>query len=449
MHLAQLPVRPLPELGRLMSLRGGFGGVVEATSQGDVWFAGLSALIQQTTLYLGTGMAAMAGTITAGSKEMDLFGCVIVGCITAIGGGTLRDIILGRSVYWLQDRTHLNISLAVSIAIFLTWPFLKSLGFRDSHLAFLWSDALGMSSSCIVGTHIGLVTTRSSIVGILCGVLTSVGGGIMRDLLCLDKPRALHAERSMYATPALAGAVLYSVLRLAAAGDGAATSAAAAVEAAAAAIWDTAGGAHDVPDSGSTLAWLARLLGWGGSPPVSPRGAAAAAAARRPGAPAATTASRDLTASLPFDATYFVPWAVCLLLRWAAWTWRLALPHWARRRQSIFGDVTRSLRPLMLTPSEPTFTVSLKKAQSEERDPDWSSFFRPRTLLLRRWLFRPVLAGLRRPPKLRGPLVPFRARRAASEERKNTEGDSFAAAQPSAPAASKPIGSGGMLEWGS
>eukprot|EP00962_Isochrysis_galbana_P052437 scaffold23832_cov62-Isochrysis_galbana.AAC.1 len=180
----------------------------------------------------------------------------------------------------------------------------------------------------------------------------------MRDLLCLDKPRALHAERSMYATPALAGAVLYSVLRLAAAGDGAATSAAAAVEAAAAAIWDTAGGAHDVPDSGSTLAWLARLLGWGGSPPVSPRGAAAAAAARRPGAPAATTASRDLTASLPFDATYFVPWAVCLLLRWAAWTWRLALPHWARRRQSIFGDVTRSLRPLMLTPSEPTFTVT-------------------------------------------------------------------------------------------
>lgn len=127
MHLAQLPVRPLPELERLMSLRGGFGGVVEATSQGDVWFAGLSALIQQTTLYLGTGMAAMAGTITAGSKEMDLFGCVIVGCITAIGGGTLRDIILGRSVYWLQDRTHLNISLAVSIAIFLTWPFLKSL----------------------------------------------------------------------------------------------------------------------------------------------------------------------------------------------------------------------------------------------------------------------------------------------------------------------------------
>jgi hypothetical protein len=367
----------------------------------------------------------------------------------------------------------------------------------------------------------------------------------MRDLLCLDKPRALHAERSMYATPALIGAVLYSLLRLAATDDGASTSAAAAVEAAAAAIWDGGAGDHASPDAGSTLGWMAGMVGWGegshvshgGAPSPAAAAASAAAAAAggggSPAAAAAASAGHDLSASLPFDATYFIPWAVCLLLRWAAWTWRLALPHWARRRQSIFGDVPRSLRPLMLTPSEPTFTVkrqpppsgvmllvlrsgestgtecalttdtgpltqpyphripsllwvardtdplhhflirrilsqtshesrggepdpdrlpffqltfspppsaqcsqvSIKKAQGGEPDSDRSSYFRLRPRFFRRRLVRPVLANFRRPPKLRLPLVSFRLRRSAAEEKKKAEGDGPGAAEASPPAA--------------
>jgi len=130
MHLPH----PLPALPGLLALRGGASLTAEASALllrggGDGSSAAeVSALIQQTTLYLGTGMAAMAGTITAGSKEMDLFGCVIVGAITAIGGGTLRDIVLGRRVYWLVDQTHLNIALAVSVAIFSTWPSLQKFG---------------------------------------------------------------------------------------------------------------------------------------------------------------------------------------------------------------------------------------------------------------------------------------------------------------------------------
>ncbi|EOD04166.1 hypothetical protein EMIHUDRAFT_250668 [Emiliania huxleyi CCMP1516] len=168
-------------------------------------------------------MASMAGTITAGSCEMDLFGCTIVGTLTAIGGGTIRDIILGRTVYWLTDTSHLTIALAVSVAIFLTWPALVSLGLRDSHLAFLWSDALGMQ-------HIG------------------------------DKYYAA-AE------------------------------------------------------------------------PTSP-------------------------VPLPAGAEYFVPWLFCLLLRAAAWTFRLALPHWARKRQSIF-DLRGAPPPLEAQPSPRPIAPSL------------------------------------------------------------------------------------------
>ena len=84
--------------------------------------ADVSQLVLDATFYLGTAMASMAGTITAGSCEMDLFGCTIVGTLTAIGGGTIRDIILGRTVYWLTDTSHLTIALAVSVGIFLTSP---------------------------------------------------------------------------------------------------------------------------------------------------------------------------------------------------------------------------------------------------------------------------------------------------------------------------------------
>eukprot|EP00967_Tisochrysis_lutea_P111948 scaffold176391_cov31-Tisochrysis_lutea.AAC.2 len=175
----------------------------------------------------------------------------------------------------------------------------------------------------------------------------------------------------MYATPALLGAILYSLLRVTVSTDGTATTAAAAVEAAAAAIWD---GANDpTQEAKAAEGGLLDLLAWitGSTDPSAPANgadAAAAAAASTTGSAANTAvvsaadataiASPDLSASLPFDATYFIPWAVCLILRWAAWTWRLALPHWARRRQSFFGD---GLRPLGLMPAEPTFTVSLPR----------------------------------------------------------------------------------------
>lgn len=233
--------------------------------------------IADSTLYLGTAMASLSGTISAGRAQMDLFGCVVVAVITAIGGGTTRDLILGRSVYWVADRAHLLIALIVAISTFVVWPFLTThfASVDASDLVFLWSDAIGMASSSIMGSHIGILQTRSSVIAIVCGTLTAVAGGIIRDVLCQEKPRALYAERSMYATPALFGAAAYACLYEA----------------------------------------RQRAIEYG------------------------------VGSAIPRWLTAVLPWSIALLLRAAAWTFRLSLPHWARRK---------SRRPRLLKGPEPT-----------------------------------------------------------------------------------------------
>ena len=151
-------------------------------------------------LYAGTLMSAISGVISAGTKQMDMLGCVIVGCITAMAGGTLRDVVLNRPPFWITYPSHLHAAVWGSLATFVLWPLIiNHSAFKDTHLAFLWSDAIGMASSTVVGTEIGFAER-----GVQAAVTTGSSpppGGIMRDVLCLDPPRALYAERSMCAAP--------------------------------------------------------------------------------------------------------------------------------------------------------------------------------------------------------------------------------------------------------
>lgn len=241
----------------------------------------------QAALYIGTVMSAFSGSISAGSKQMDLLGCVVVGSITAIGGGTIRDIMLGRPPFWLTYSFHFHLAVWTSALIFLVWPIIDSLGFKDTHLAFLWSDAIGMATSAVIGAHIGLLETGQWAVGVAGGLVTATFGGIGRDLLCLEPPRALYAERSMYATPALLGAACYVLL-------------------------------HELD------------------------------------------AKMNAQEPLPQSVIAFVSFMLALILRAAAWTYRLALPRWARKTTS-FGLFSR----------KETYTIELTPAQggdSEKKD---------------------------------------------------------------------------------
>ena len=189
----------------LLAIRGGDGAAPNTV-------VNVQEVAVSLTLYIGTMMSSISGCISAGQKQMDVLGCIVCSLVTAMGGGTLRDVMLGRPPFWLSFPVHVHLCIWTSMACFLIWPSLVGTGFKDTHLTFLWSDAMGMAASAIIGAHIGLQETGQWIVGVLSGLVTAVFGGIGRDVLCLEPPRALYAERSMYATPALLGAACYVLL---------------------------------------------------------------------------------------------------------------------------------------------------------------------------------------------------------------------------------------------
>ena len=214
----------LPLLTRSLRLRGGVAAATAAAAMPDV---AIHAPVTQLGLYVGTLMSALSGCaraadavpslrrrriaviampylavcyvihvpsvrscISAGTKEMDLLGCIIVGLMTAAGGGTLRDVMLNRTPFWIHYPIHLHICIWISTVTFLIWPAIVARGFKDTHLAFLWSDALGMAASTVIGTHIGLLETNNWLIAVLSGLCTATFGGIGRDLLCQACSRA-------------------------------------------------------------------------------------------------------------------------------------------------------------------------------------------------------------------------------------------------------------------
>ena len=98
-----------------------------AMSAGNV---NVQELAVSLTLYLGTVMSSMSGCISAGMKQMDLIGCIVCSCVTAMGGGTLRDMMLGRPPFWLTYSAHLHLCIWCSVLVFITWPFLNVQGLK-------------------------------------------------------------------------------------------------------------------------------------------------------------------------------------------------------------------------------------------------------------------------------------------------------------------------------
>lgn len=159
--------------------------------------------------YLGLiGIAAFAitGVIAAGKKGMDIFSIVLLGVVTALGGGTLRDVIIDASpVFWIADLSYLWVSLAASL---LTFFLVRRM---DQVLRLLlFVDAFGLSLFTILATEKTLVFGFSRPVAVLMGVITGIAGGMLRDILTGRMPLLLGKE--FYATPALLGAIVFTLL---------------------------------------------------------------------------------------------------------------------------------------------------------------------------------------------------------------------------------------------
>ena len=156
--------------------------------------------------WFGIIVFALSGALVASRKEMDVVGFVLLGSATGIGGGTLRDILLGQlPVFWVQEPAYLGTCVAVSTLVFFTAHIPQS---RLKLL--LWCDAVGMALFAVAGAEKALASGASGVIAAAMGVVTASFGGVIRDILGGESPVILSHE--IYATAALLGASTYVVL---------------------------------------------------------------------------------------------------------------------------------------------------------------------------------------------------------------------------------------------
>ncbi len=158
-----------------------------------------------TIMYFGDVVFAISGALTAARYRMDVLGFMMIGTITGIGGGTTRDLLLGRTVWWTQDPLELILCVAASLVTFfwITSDITRRKGM-------IWSDALGLAAFGVVGCHIALAFGAPVVIAVFMGMVTATGGGLIRDVLTNTQPMILCGE--LYATAALVGSLSYAGL---------------------------------------------------------------------------------------------------------------------------------------------------------------------------------------------------------------------------------------------
>ncbi len=154
----------------------------------------------------GVAVFAVSGSLAAGRKRMDIFGVIVLGLVTAVGGGTLRDLLLNAGpVFWVDDPVYLLIAVASSLLTFIAVRAI-SIPWRG----LLISDAIGLAVFMAIGTAKALAITNAPSVAVVMGIMTGVAGGMIRDVLSAEVPLILRKE--VYATAALCGSLAYVIL---------------------------------------------------------------------------------------------------------------------------------------------------------------------------------------------------------------------------------------------
>lgn len=151
---------------------------------------------------------ALTGALTASRKEMDVVGHMWLAVATGVGGGTLRDLLLGVPVFWVDRPGIIAICLGVGVVTHFTAHLMES---RFRYI--LWFDAFGMGFVAIAGCAKALDAGTSALIAVVMGVFTASVGGIVRDLLGQEPSVVMRKE--IYVTCAAAGATLFAALRLA------------------------------------------------------------------------------------------------------------------------------------------------------------------------------------------------------------------------------------------
>lgn len=151
----------------------------------------------------GVAVFAISGTLMAYKKQMDGFGVIVLASVTAIGGGTLRDMILDLPVFWVNDPSFFYV---IILAALLTIVWLR-ISHRFPLRYLLVADAIGLAFFNVMGMQKALTYGASPFVAIALGTMTGVFGGLIRDVICREVPLVLKGE--LYATTCIIGGAIY------------------------------------------------------------------------------------------------------------------------------------------------------------------------------------------------------------------------------------------------
>lgn len=158
--------------------------------------------------HFGVAVSAVAGAVAARGRRVDLFGVMVLALVTALGGGTIRDICLGATpVFWITDWRYAATSVATGVGTFLLIrqmePLLKYLEL---------ADAFALALFTIVGTSKSLTLGASGFSAVVLGTVTGVVGGLLRDVLLNELPLVFRPEIRLYATAAIVGSASFTLL---------------------------------------------------------------------------------------------------------------------------------------------------------------------------------------------------------------------------------------------
>ena len=157
--------------------------------------------------YASVFIFALTGALVASRKQLDLVGFAFVGCLTAVGGGTLREVLLDRNpIFWIAQPAYIGVACAAALIVFLT-----AHRFESRLKALIWLDSLALAVAVPAGTGVALALGQPVLVVVLMGTITGCMGGLLRDVVLDDVPTVLK-QGELYVTAAFAGATVAAFL---------------------------------------------------------------------------------------------------------------------------------------------------------------------------------------------------------------------------------------------
>ena len=157
--------------------------------------------------YAGIALFAATGALAASRKQLDLIGFLFLGVVTAIGGGTVRDVVLDAPVFWVAQPGYILVPAVAAIVVYFTAHM-----FESRYKLLLWLDAIGLAAYAVFGAWKGYDITGSPVIAVVMGVLTATFGGVIRDVMTGEPSVLLRPE--IYITAALTGASVFILLQL-------------------------------------------------------------------------------------------------------------------------------------------------------------------------------------------------------------------------------------------